>query len=329
MNRIAGLGLSALCASTGCAPAPETDEETGLVELFAGAYDHCANVLEGDLFNRISSQDASASNARTIIWQTFLSMNENDAYQRYSNYHDEAHRAGGGGGLSVFGLFDVNGSGADERKLTRQQFGELYRHMRSLNASASSSDWSQSSSFTSAYTSYIRDANTIEAWRQCVTARPEPGLYAYGSRDDAGNAYVQVVWSPGNFAGIAPAIEVEFVAQEGFTMDPGRARVAVGTGRSFAVRGAASSREFEVHVNGTYQEVGSFQAQAKIPPAVVPSLVTPDGCEQRRLSAFFAGTLPQESLGKLRSFGYVPIHNVQDDPSSRVMAYLPCDPSSP
>jgi len=329
-STLTGISLTALCVSAGCGLAPEESEGTGSTTLSVDPYEECAAVLEGDLFNKSNGTSTAAAQARSIIWRTFLSLSENQAYDRYSSSYDEESRTGGGGGFTIFGVFSVNGSGGVERKLSREEFGEIYRYMKNLNASSNSYDLSDSSSFTSAYASYIRDANTIEAWRQCVTARPQPGLYAYGSRDDMGNVYVQVVWSPGEFAGVTPGIDVEFVPQEGFKVSPPRGWVAVGSGKSFAVEVWGLDRAFEIHVNGVYRkegtdaELGSFNHVAKIPPAELPPIDVPDECERQRLLAFIAKAVSRVRLESLRSLGEVPIYREDGNPSSGIVAYTRC-----
>jgi len=261
-------------------------------------------------------------------------MNESQAYDKYSSSYDQASEAGGGGGFTVFGVFGVSGSGGVKKKLSREEFREVYRYMKSLNASTDSYDWSNSTSSTSVYASYIRDPNTIDAWRQCVTRKPLPGLYAYGSRDESENAYVQVVWSPGDFSGIAPAIDVEFPAQPTFRINPARARVAIGSGKSFAVETPNPNRALEVHVNGVYrdkgtgEELGSFSTIAKIPPAELPIIAIPDDCEQPRMLAYLGGSLSKTNLDAVRTHHFIPVHEVDGDASSRIVAFIQCEPPS-
>lgn len=334
---LAGFALAAACAPAACGPATEPDEAVDITAAAIGAYDQCAHVLDGDLFNKITSNHSSAQAARTILRQTLLSMSEDQAYDRYQILYDEYHKAGGGGGFNFnfFGLFGLggNGGGGNERKLTRQEFREQFRLAKRLNASSNAYDWSSSSSLASGYASYIRDPETIRAWRDCVTSQPQPGLYAFGSRDDAGNAYVQVVWAPGPFAGIAPAIDVSFVPQAGYrVVAPRDARVAVGTGAIFGVESPNEANAIKVTVNGAWYDDtgrlrGSFSSVADIPPVELPHDEADRDtvlCEAARKDALRRGELTAELFGVYQRINYAPEYAVAHDRNSEIIGWGEC-----
>jgi hypothetical protein len=128
------------------------------------------------------------------------------------------------------------------------------------------------------YASYIRDANVIRDWEACVTKDAAPGLFAYGSRDDSGSTFVNVAWTPGPFAGIAPRVQVDFVRDPLLTIfDQLPTELGVGSGRAFAVSHASGGKGFTVTVTGVLRDasgnaVGSFRSAAMVPPTTLERL---------------------------------------------------------
>src|SRR5262249_7023783 len=138
------------------------------------------------------------------------------------------------------------------RKTSQSEFHEWYVRTKQFNASNTEFDYSSESSRTSSFASYIRDAASIQAWQACVTSDAQPGLYAFGSRDAAGNPSMNVVWAPGTFGGIAPRVTVSFAAASGTTVDaPSTVEIAIGSGRAFALHASNDAKGFDVFANGT------------------------------------------------------------------------------
>jgi hypothetical protein len=126
------------------------------------------------------------------------------------------------------------------------------------------------------YASYIRDPGTVNAWKDCVSRTKETNLYAFASRDKAGQSYVNVMWVPGALAGTLPSIPIDFVTDgdaKGIKVHATqKEQVAMGSGRSFAVTcGTKCDDGFLVTVNGTLRNAAgvatsSFTATVEVPP---------------------------------------------------------------
>ena len=101
--RLIATGLTG-CALAACGPTPSDHHKEAVDSAALGAYDQCNAILEGDLFNKISSNTSQTETARTIIWQTLLSMSEDAAYEKYGSYYDMAVRTGGSASVSILGL---------------------------------------------------------------------------------------------------------------------------------------------------------------------------------------------------------------------------------
>jgi len=331
---VGAIGLALLCPVMGCETSQDPEETTSIGILEVGAYDQCAHVLEGDLFNKIETNLALAQTSRAILWKTLLALNEDAAYEKYSQMHDESNTRGGGGGLQINpGLcrFGRGGEGIHEQKLTRQAFGEKYHQARQVFGTTDGFDWSASSALASGYASYIRDPATISAWKDCVTAQPQPGLYSFGSRDDAGNAYIQVIWTPGPFAGIIPVINLRFIPQPGLrVVAPDKPQVAVGSGATFAVQGQDTARSFDVVVNGdAFDEMnrlrGSFTSTAKIPPVAMPMMDEHEAlCEAARSDALRRGELTRGQYDVYRRIDYAPEYAIPHNRNSEIIGWGEC-----
>lgn len=269
----AGLGVAAVCGA--CASAPSALPRVGSAASALDGYDQCARVLEGDLFNKIMSTEGRAQAASSRVWSTLLIVNEDEAYNRYRNYYHETQGWTGSGGFKYGNILGLEASGGEDRELTRDEFGERYRLMKSYYSQVDFSEHAENSSFLSAHASYIRDPASIDAWRACVMSRQQPGLYAYGERDASGNAGVHVVWSPGDFGGVAPRINITFERPSGYRVVAAENQmIGIGSGKRFAIEaiGADIDKAFDVPVNGemrhsvTGELLGSMSAVAKIPP---------------------------------------------------------------
>jgi hypothetical protein len=174
-------------------------------------------VLAGDLFNRVVTSQASNSASRTALREWIYASSEDEAYEIYGKEYEFAQRQSTSGHAAVkyvgTGVWDgdMDFAHAYERKIGRQEFGQRFRSAKARHQSGRDSAGESSHSLATDVASNVRDPKSIEAWKACVTQQPTPGLHAFGSRDDSGNPFINVVWSPGPFSGAYPAITIDIV----------------------------------------------------------------------------------------------------------------------
>jgi hypothetical protein len=271
---LAGFGVAALYGA--CAPAPEAGERTGTNVSAIDGYDQCAKVLEGDIFNKITTSEVRQNAAFSRVWSTLLNMSESEAYDKYLKYYDETHGWTAEGSGSYYGdLFGLEASGGEQRRLTREEFGQTYRQMKSIYRTEDLKEHAENNSFLSAHASYIRDPASIDAWRACVTLVAKSGIYAYGERDESGHAGIHVVWVPGEWGGLAPSVDVTFVNQSGYVVEVTNhpEKIAIGSGKRFAIlpSGGDINKAFDVAINSEVRQHDTGEllqtgtALAKIP----------------------------------------------------------------
>jgi hypothetical protein len=238
----------------------------------------CDKVLEGELFNRVLHSDSSTHSSRQALRTYMMQSSDEKAYDIYESLLESAkqQQQKGSGSFDYFVAIsadldiDINYS----NKLSKSEFSKKFEQAKRRWMSETGMTSEDNGALSSAYASYVRDPDSIDAWKACVTREREAGLYAFGSRDDDGTPYVNVVWAPGAFAGVAPSISVELVHPgDGILLDADRADVAPGSGRTFRVGVLDPARGFSIRVNGSLRgqdgrEAGSFSAAALIPPAL-------------------------------------------------------------
>ena len=260
----------------------------------AANLDLCNDVLRQDIFNRTSTASQASESAKNTYLQAFFELGEDAAYDQYksafSDYHKsrtsidaEFHYVAIGGEFKL-DLERAGGMSKDEFKVQYNQ----HKSQRQSNASGSSE---HASSLISNYESSVRDANTLESWRQCMLSRTsDPSIVAYGHRDDADNAYVTVMWIPGRaLASVAPEVEVRFVpASPDVVVELGQSwlsvprifggntvKLAPGSGTAFVLRfknpnSAARYQSFAVLVNAVARN-GRTHLMDFHEPAIVPA----------------------------------------------------------
>jgi hypothetical protein len=242
---------------------------------FAQGTNPCDAVLAGDLINKVIRSNTSHSASRFALREYLFSQTEDEAYSLYNKEVDTAKKQGQAGavGGSYFGISgNADFQLSYENRISRKDFGEKFRAAKKIFNTSRGSEGASSTSLASSYASHVRDANSIDAWKACVTQQPSPGLHAFGSRDDSGSPSISVVWAPGPLAGVAPAIKVEVITlSAGVKVQPSVADVAVGSGRAFRIVAQDTQKGFAVRVNGDLKArdgatLGSFSALASIPP---------------------------------------------------------------
>lgn len=240
----------------------------------AAASDRCDAVLTGDLFNRVITSNNSNASSRDALRAYVFTLSESEAYDVYSKEYESGKSQGLGVGVGVnyFGIGgDVDFKMSYDRKLSENEFKEKFTKAKAVYQSQTERMTSSDSALASAYASYVRDPGTIEAWKACVLQDQKPGIYAFGSRDDSGTPYVNIIWTPGHFAGIAPTIRIDFATPRGVSIADGARELGIGSGRTFRVDFDDHKAGFAINVNAEIKSsddrlLASFSVPATIPP---------------------------------------------------------------
>lgn len=249
------------------------------------AFEQCNKVLEGDLMNKVITSSQADLSARRALRMKVLSSSVDEAFSIYSQEIDSAKKQGQKGSLGVnyFGIggdadFDIN----YDNKLSKAQFSEKFNKAKRIFQQSGEQLDSTNTSLASAFASYIRDPNSIEAWKACVTQQPQTGLFAFASRDDSDQPILNVVWGPGLQAGTFPRIKIKIDLPQGATISDTTDEVAAGSGHAFRIDFPDHKRGFQIIVNGsTFDPNGklanSFSAMPRVPPvagAEIPPATT-------------------------------------------------------
>lgn len=257
-------------------------------EARADGYSECNQILTQDILNRAIRTDSSRSTSSAETRAAFYQQTDTEAWEAFDNARSEARKNGTkidaefhygiiGGELGI----DVN----SEKQVSEKAFREKFNKAKATYSSSTSSKTASSRSLMSHYASYVRDPGTVSAWKECVTKTRETNLYAFASRDPAGQTFINVMWVPGPLAGSVPTISIAFVTDgdaEGLTIHSNpEEQLAMGSGRNFAVScGATCDNGFRVVVNGTLKNAAgnptsSFTSAVDVPPAKLPASSTP------------------------------------------------------
>ena len=242
-------------------------------------YEHCNAVLQGDLMNKVISNNTANSASRQVIRQVIFSKSADEAYEIYKDEVETAKKQGQKGslGINYFGVggnadFDINYS----NMIGKSEFTEKFNKANQIYQNQSERIDESSTSLASAYASYVRDPNSIDAWKACVSREEQPGLYAFASRDDSDEPAINVVWAPGVIsASEYPSITIEIGLPDGASISDPKREVAAGSGRTYRVTYPEQKRGFRVTVNGELRKDGelknSFSTGAQVPPILDPS----------------------------------------------------------
>ena len=270
----------------------------GTRSAWAQAIDRCNDVLQQDLFNKISSQSEQKQSAQQAQTAAFFSQDSSQAFNEYKKVRDDDKKQGTSGHLD--GHYGFIGGAADfahsyERDLHEDEFKKEFTEKQKMYQGSSSSSSASESSLIGIYSSSVRDANTIKAWETCMSRSSEAGLFAYGHRDKSGSPFITVLWVPGDMVGFATSINVRFVVpQTGVQIEASglESEIGMGSGTAFALRfndpndRRAKTEGFAVLVNGQVKKdnsvVRSFQANAAVPDdishAVTYGMGQPNAC---------------------------------------------------
>jgi hypothetical protein len=207
-----------------------------------GRFDHCEAILRQDLVNRITFSTTSNTSAHYILNSEVFQFTADQSWQTYEREVDSRKKQGqkGSAGIPIKGIpIELTGDVNYERALSEREYKERFNSLKQQFTARHGQQSSSTSSLASAFASEIRDANSIEAWKKCVTAIDVPNIYAYASRDESGEPFLNVIWSPANLAGLFPSIKIEFVLPAGATISNPSTHVAMGSGRTFRLLSAA------------------------------------------------------------------------------------------
>ncbi|CAN1209175.1 hypothetical protein TUMEXPCC7403_03065 [Tumidithrix helvetica PCC 7403] len=159
----------------------------------------CNSVLAGDLFNKSISSVTQEQNYVSSL--SFFHMGEGEAFTTYQKWASK----NGGENLNIGARFPVQGfpvgvdiGGNGRRAFISSEFRQEYSRWKD-ETSFSQQD-RESFSFTSHFATFVRDPNTIEAWRDCVdrvSSNQQASINGYGFRDESGNAFIRIKWNPG------------------------------------------------------------------------------------------------------------------------------------
>ncbi|MCU1349657.1 MAG: hypothetical protein JWO56_2687 [Acidobacteria bacterium] len=251
--------------------------------------DRCDDILSQDLFNKVNSSSQSSASERAAYAEHVYSLTDTQAYAEYESAYDSSKKQDTSGKLEGgYGWGFINGEGefahSYDRKLSKDEFSKKFEKNKAEHEKTAGSASSKDTSLISVYQSSVRDAGSVQAWERCMATKyTEPGLFAYGYRDDTGNPYIVVMWMPGIFAAANPTIRVKLnTTAPGLTIDgaAGPVDVASGSGVAFPIRFGnpndkyAFSDGFAVLVNGELRSgdrlVQSFHSKGIVPRNIGP-----------------------------------------------------------
>jgi hypothetical protein len=225
--------------------------------------------------NRITFSTTSNTSAHYIFNSEVFQFTADQSWQTYEREVDSRKKQGqkGSAGIPIKGIpIELTGDVNYERALSEREYKERFNSLKQQFTARHGQQSSSTSSLASAFASEIRDANSIEAWKKCVTAIDVPNIYAYASRDESGEPFLNVIWSPANLAGLFPSIKIEFVLPAGATISNPSTHVAMGSGRTFRIIFPDHKRGFQVGVNGALHRANGDPVQDFTATALVPKV---------------------------------------------------------
>jgi hypothetical protein len=249
----------------------------------ASGYEECNQILTQDIFNKVTKSETSSASASEAYQSAYFKSDATSAYNEYKSAFDEAKKKGTK--LSVGGNYGPIGAKmglelTSETEVKKEEFEKAFNSVQRQESGSQSSSSSSAQSLVNTYATYVRDPGTVSAWKDCVTKTKETNLYAFASRDNAGKTYVNVIWVPGQLAGIVPAIHINFVTGDDDIKIAAKPEenLAMGSGRSFLVKCQNKSCDagFLVTVNGSLNNTAgvasSFTTNVEVPPKLPPAV---------------------------------------------------------
>ena len=165
-------------------------------EARADGYAECNQILVQDVFNKVTTSGAHSSQANAEALATIFQMSEHDAYKEYAKKYDEAKEKGeegsGEGGFG-WGFISAEGGGKvnTKNKLSEEEFSKAFSKAKNVFDKSSYSKSSSSQNLVNNYASYVTcDPGTVSAWKNASHKTKDTNLYAFASRDQAGETHL-------------------------------------------------------------------------------------------------------------------------------------------
>lgn len=228
-----------------------------VAELHAQNYLHCNKVLEGETFDRYFQSSQANSAFRTQVQNQAFSLTENEAWDSFQQDKSRRKQQGQSGGGS-FNAWPYGGSldfsVSYDNDISEAEFKSKFKAARELRESRSSSQTQSDTALITSSASYIRNQATIEAWTKCVLATPKAGIIAFGSRGADDEAVINIIWNPGDLAGVAPSVPVTIALTEGATLQTPITEVAMGSGVRGRIITSNPDKGISVTVNAVLRD---------------------------------------------------------------------------
>ena len=233
----------------------------------------CNAVLVGDLFNKTTT---SSSEAETeIATREFFSMGQSEAFNQYKKFLQKKSSES----LGITARFIVKGfpvgadaDGRGQREMTEEEFKSEFEKWKSVVREEIKD--TRDYKLQNYYSSYVRDPQSIEAWRQCVDGQmADGGLATYGTRDGSNQPVLRILWkSPfllateRNVLSIEPPNGVRVTTPRLSTQDDIRVLVVTSkrTGFSLPINVQVIDRD-----SGELRR--TFSDEAQFPPTLLPA----------------------------------------------------------
>ncbi|MBF0440958.1 MAG: hypothetical protein HQK54_03565 [Oligoflexales bacterium] len=287
------LGISAIIGCT----------KNGVVnsEVKSDSDSSCSSVLN-DAYNEL--YQSSASSSEEIFKYAIYSMSEDEAWSEFINYRNSL-TSGHVGGSVGFKFLSIKPDASSAQNVTRQEFDtKLSRWKQQVSNQI---DTSRKYTMNDVLRSRVRDSGSIAAWNKCMEDRAD-GVFAYGYRDQSGQAYLKVSYRPQvNFP-----VYLSFEKPNWVSIGTNSNEYIVNGSKFYLINTNSSySGGFDIAVNGdaktsSGQILRNYSVKASIPPIDLPKLTE----------------LPQDTSDVLPSgYPYNYLHIVKNDTLYAVNIY--------
>jgi hypothetical protein len=171
----------------------------------------CDKILDGDLFNKISSKENS--HQKDLAQIRFFLLNEDEAYEVYKAEKQSSSGGNGNLGVNVFEIVEVQAGGGGNKTLTFNEFKEGFKRAKRLFQQEVNTE--KYSEVTNVYSSFVRDASSVEAWSSCVQMEilndPNSARFLMTLiRQDSEKVQAKIRYNAGVFSGLIPKLDIEF-----------------------------------------------------------------------------------------------------------------------
>jgi hypothetical protein len=256
------------------------------------AYIHCNKVLEGETFDRYFQSSQANSAFRTEMQNHAFSLSDTEAWDSFQQ-EKSRRKQQGQSGSGAFNAWPYGGSLdfsiSYDNDISEAEFKSKFRAAKQIRESRSSSQTQSDTALITSSASYIRNPATIDAWTKCVQATPKAGIIAFGSRGADDEPVINVIWNPGDLAGVAPSIPVTINLTEGAVLQTPIAEIAMGSGVRGRIVSSNPDKGITVTVNATLRNSAGHLTNSWESVVNIPSL---------RENASFLGTWVARGRGR-------------------------------